>query len=88
MMEGSFESECIFYQYCPDHVPKPVAWGNYESDPSTWFYLCDFNDMADEVPESEEFVSIVAQIHKSSMGKVTKRRIRLSRPDAPCQSAK
>jgi len=68
MMEGSFESESIFHHYSPDHVPKPIAWGSYKSKPSTWFYLCEFHDMVDEVPEPSEFVPIIVQIHKASMG--------------------
>ncbi|PGH17279.1 hypothetical protein AJ79_01162 [Helicocarpus griseus UAMH5409] len=69
MMEDNFESEKIFHHYSPEHVPKPIAWGNYESDPTTWFYLCDFYEMEDELPDPEEFVSVIVQIHKTSMGK-------------------
>jgi len=69
MMEASFESESIFYQYCPDHIPKPVARVNYESDLLMWFYLCYFYDMAGEVPEPKEFVLVVVQIQKSRMDK-------------------
>lgn len=32
-------------------------------------YLCDFHDMVDEVPEIDRFVSIVARVHRNSMGK-------------------
>ncbi|PGH32538.1 hypothetical protein GX50_04643 [[Emmonsia] crescens] len=68
-MEGSIESETLFRKCSPENVPKPIAWGNYASDPSTWFYLCDFHEMVDEVPDPKEFVSIIVQVHKSSMGK-------------------
>ena len=34
-----------------------------------WFYLCDFHNMKDEVPETKFFVSIVAKLHRDSMGK-------------------
>ena len=50
-------------------MPKPHAWGEYESEPDMWFYLCDFHDMIDEVPEIDRFVSIVARLHKTSLGK-------------------
>ena len=68
-MEGTFHSESLFYEYAPNHVPKPHAWGSFKADPSTSFYLCDFHDMADEVPEYQKFVSIIVKIHKDSMGK-------------------
>lgn len=69
MMEGTFHSESLFYKYIPDHVPKPYAWGTYKADPSTAFYLCDFHDLADEVPEYRKFVSIIVKVHKDTMGK-------------------
>ena len=69
MMEGTFHSESLLYEYVPAHVPKPYAWGSFKADPSTSFYLCDFCDLADEVPEYEKFVSIIVKFHKESMGK-------------------
>ena len=69
MFEGTFASESVFYSYIPKHVPKPLAWGQYKSDPSTWFYLTNFHDLVDEVPDVHKFVSIIAQVHKESMGK-------------------
>lgn len=69
MMKGTYHSECTFYSYLPDNVPKPYAWGSFKSDPSTWFYLCDFHDMREEVPEHRKFVSLVAKVHRESMGK-------------------
>ncbi len=69
MMEGTYHSERIFHTYLPENVPKPYAWGNFKSDPSTWFYLCDFHDMVEEVPEYRRFVSLIAKVHRESMGK-------------------
>jgi protein-ribulosamine 3-kinase len=68
MMQGTFESKSMFYHYLPDHVPKPLDWGQYGEHPDTWFYLCDFNDMIDVVTEPDAFVPIIVQIHKASMG--------------------
>ena len=33
------------------------------------FYLYDYPDMVDEVPEIDHFVSIVARVHKEGMDK-------------------
>lgn len=68
-MEGTYYSERTFHSYLPENVPKPYAWGNFKSDPSTWFYLCDFHEMTEEVPEHQQFVSLVTKYHKESMGK-------------------
>ena len=70
MFEGTYASESIFHSYIPKHVPKPHAWGQFKSDPSMWFYLCDFHELLDDiVPEVHDFVSIIAKVHKESMGK-------------------
>ena len=57
------------YRYLPQHVLKPHGWGKIESESNIWFYLCDFHNMKDEVPEIGRFVSIVAKLHRDSMGK-------------------
>ena len=69
MMGGIYESEKALYDYSPDHIPKPMGWGVYAADPNKWFYIAEFHDMIDEVPEAKPFVSIISQIHKASMGK-------------------
>ena len=68
-MKGSLASEIIFHQYIPIHVPNPIAWRSYRTDQPTWFYLCDFHDMVDEVPDVQGFMSIIAKVHKESMGR-------------------
>lgn len=68
-MEGTFVSESIFHDYIPAHVPKPLAWGYYKSDPMTWFYLCEFHYLIDRMPDPQSFVSIIAKVHEKSNGK-------------------
>ncbi|KAL9043839.1 MAG: hypothetical protein Q9214_002984, partial [Letrouitia sp. 1 TL-2023] len=48
--------------------PYPLGWGEYTSEPGMWFYLCDYHDLVDELPEIDSFVSIVAKVHRESMG--------------------
>ena len=69
MMEGSFESEKIFNHYAPKHVPRPVAWGSYKTDPDMWFLLSDFREMGEETPDVQDLVSIIVKIHKDSAGR-------------------
>ncbi|KAG8529169.1 uncharacterized protein KY384_005804 [Bacidia gigantensis] len=71
MFEGSFESESLLHRYLPNYVPKPHAWGSYSSPqaPNTWYYLCDFHDLVDEVPALDQFVSVIASLHNDSLGK-------------------
>lgn len=69
MMRGIYEGEKALYDYSPEHIPRPMGWGVYASDANKWFYICEFHDMIDEVPEPKAFVSMISQIHKASMGK-------------------
>ena len=69
MMLGTFASEKVFYEYAPLNIPKPIAWGNYKSNEDMWFYLAEYHDMVDKVPDPQQFVCIIAKIHQESMGK-------------------
>ena len=67
-MKGSYHSEKLFNTYAAKHVPKPIAWGSYESDPEMWWLLSDFREMVEETPDVKDFVSIVVKIHNDSAG--------------------
>ncbi|KAH0536564.1 hypothetical protein FGG08_006572 [Glutinoglossum americanum] len=69
MMEGTFESETAFYSFAPKNVPKPVGWGTYKSDTNSHFYICDFQDMIEDLPDIRKFPALMARIHLDSMGK-------------------
>ncbi|KAL8688735.1 MAG: hypothetical protein Q9218_005423, partial [Villophora microphyllina] len=68
MMEGTFASEQMLYSFAPKNVPKPLAWGTYKSKPDSHFYICDFHDMTDDLPDIQKFCAVVAKIHLDSMG--------------------
>ncbi|KAL9029153.1 MAG: hypothetical protein Q9180_007063 [Flavoplaca navasiana] len=72
MMRGTFESEKMMYLFAPNNVPKPVAWGTYKKEPEKHFYICDFVDMTDDLPDIQSFCALVARVHLDSMGKSTK----------------
>ncbi len=69
MMLGTYESESALFAYAPENVPKPLGWDKYRSDPNTYFYLAEFHDMVDELPNPLDFASLIAKIHRDSMGK-------------------
>lgn len=68
-MHGAFESEKLLHEHNPDHVPRPIAWGTYKSQPDTHFFISEFVDMLDDVPSSRAWASAVAALHLNSMGK-------------------
>ncbi|KAL8764375.1 MAG: hypothetical protein Q9184_000080 [Pyrenodesmia sp. 2 TL-2023] len=69
MMRGTFESEVMLHSFAPNNVPKPLAWGSYKKEPDSHFYMCDFYDMTDDLPDISRFCAVVAQIHLDSMGR-------------------
>ena len=62
-MEGEFASMSAIYEAVPDFVPRPVAWGSFTSDPNLHFFLCEFVEMSDELPEMHLFSAKVAEMH-------------------------
>jgi len=67
MMYGEFESMKTIHTLLPDFAPKPIAWGTYESIPDTHFFLCDYREMIDEMPDPHKFASRLAALHMNSI---------------------
>ena len=71
-MRGEYESQKALYKYISDLIPKPISFGQYVSDPRTFFYLCDFIEMTEEVPRPQRFCALLAELHNKSMGEEPK----------------
>jgi protein-ribulosamine 3-kinase len=67
MLQGEFESMKVIYAVTPDFCPKPIAWGTFKSNPDLHFFVCDFHDMDDELPEIKQFSSNLAKLHRNSV---------------------
>ncbi|KAE9378604.1 hypothetical protein N431DRAFT_553040 [Stipitochalara longipes BDJ] len=63
MMLGEFESMKQIYLTIPDLAPTPIAWGMYVEIPDTYFFLCSFIDMTEDIPDIEKFPARVAELH-------------------------
>ena len=66
MMHGEFESMKTIHTLLPDFAPRPIAWGTYVSIPNTHFFLCDYREMIDEMPDPHKFASRLAALHQNS----------------------
>ncbi|KAI9646579.1 hypothetical protein NHQ30_004574 [Ciborinia camelliae] len=66
MLEGEFHGMTELYRTLPSFVPKPHAWGKFESASETYFFLCDFIQMSNDAPDPTEFCSSLAKLHKAS----------------------
>ena len=66
MLHGEFESMKAIYALLPDFVPKPIAWGTYKSMPNTHFFLCEYREMTDVMPDPQKFSTRLAALHQNS----------------------
>lgn len=67
MLEGEFHSMTELYKTLPSFIPEPRAWGKFKMPyPETYFFLCDFIDMSNDLPDPVQFCSRVAELHKRS----------------------
>ncbi|KAG8532552.1 uncharacterized protein KY384_002429 [Bacidia gigantensis] len=44
----------------------PIAYGTYETIPDTHFYICDFREMIDDMPDPHRFTTRLAALHQKS----------------------
>lgn len=66
MVRSEFESAQAMQILQPHFVPRPVAWGTYESNPDTHFFLCEYREMVNEMPDPHKFGSLLAALHQDS----------------------
>ncbi|KAL9045349.1 MAG: hypothetical protein Q9214_001592 [Letrouitia sp. 1 TL-2023] len=68
MMEGEYNAMSELHRTMPNFVPKPVSWGKYRlGNPDTYYFLLDFIDMNDRIPEPNQLCSKLAQLHRNSI---------------------
>ncbi|CAN9365020.1 unnamed protein product [Alternaria alternata] len=67
MMYGEFHSMSALHGALPELAPRPIGWGEYANEADTYFFLCDFHDMTDEVPDASDFPEMVAKLHKNGV---------------------
>lgn len=66
-MQGEYESMKVLHTMTPDFAPKPIAWGTFKSNHDLHFFLGNFHDMDNELPEMEQFSARLAQLHRDSV---------------------
>ncbi|CAI6043850.1 unnamed protein product [Clonostachys chloroleuca] len=67
MMEGEFNSMSELYKWAPNLVPKPHSWGKYaDSTPDTYFFLSQFLQMNETMPDPKYLCAELARLHRDS----------------------
>jgi protein-ribulosamine 3-kinase len=68
MMEGEFNAMTELYKTMPSLVPRPYAWGKFKLPTlDTYFFLCDFIDMSNRLPDPVRLCSRIAELHRTSV---------------------
>jgi len=70
LMEGEYNAMSELYKTAPNLVPKPHSWGKYRllgGPDETYFFLAEYVDMSNRVPEPNQLCSKLAQLHRSSV---------------------
>ncbi|KAH0538683.1 hypothetical protein FGG08_004758 [Glutinoglossum americanum] len=67
-MEGEFNAMSELYKTIPSLVPKPYAWGKRQLEsPATYFFLCEFVNISDRLPDPAKLGACLAELHKKSV---------------------
>lgn len=67
MSRGEFHSIRAMHEAIPEFVPKPIACGTYSTIPDTHFFLCEFRDMIEDMPDPEGFGALLSKLHQKSV---------------------
>ena len=66
MVAGEIVSMTTLRKAKPEIVPNPITWGTFAQDPDVHFFLCDFVDMTDDIPDPDKLAVMLADLHKNN----------------------
>ena len=61
MVFGEHESMLVPQNIMLTFVPNPIGWGTYTSNPGIHFFICEFVDLTDDIPEINAFIKTLAE---------------------------
>lgn len=67
MVRGEYESMKALHDTLPELTPEPIAWGTYAQDDNVHFFLCEFVEMTDDLPDVEDSMRMLAELHSKSL---------------------
>ncbi|RYP84416.1 hypothetical protein DL770_005208 [Monosporascus sp. CRB-9-2] len=62
-LKGEYEATAAIYSIALEFCPKPIAWGTFENDEDSHFYVCKFYHFTEGVPEPISFTEKLAALH-------------------------
>jgi hypothetical protein len=67
MMAQEFLSMSTLYEIVPYLIPTPIASGHYEKKSDIHFFVSEFVEMTDDVPEPSSFMAALADLHMKGL---------------------
>ena len=68
MMEGEYWAMTELYKTIPAAIPKPLARGKFKTEnPATYFFLCEFAEMSNQVPDPDRLCARIIELHRKSV---------------------
>jgi protein-ribulosamine 3-kinase len=61
MVRGKFEAMKAIHELLPDFAPEPLVREAYKMLPDTHFFLCEFRDRKDDMPNPDKFTARLAE---------------------------
>lgn len=81
MLGSEYRTQCQLYGLIPEHVPKPISWGDLElhAPHDGTFFLTEFVQFdGRDLPDPDAVGALVARLHRASYG--TSKRFGTSEP--------
>ena len=66
MVAQEFVSMKTLYDIVPDLLPKPIAYGTYAANANIHFFVSEFVEMTDDVPDTS-FMAALADLHSKTI---------------------
>ena len=68
MMGGEYWAMMELYNTFPAAIPKPLARGKLRTeDPATYFFLSEFAETSDQVPDPDRLCALISDLHRKSV---------------------
>lgn len=55
------------HKVLPEFIPRPIACGTYQTISDTHFFLCEFREMTEDMPDPHKFAALLSRLHQKSV---------------------
>ena len=67
MVLCEYKGQSALREIIPNNIPLPVAYGVFDLDKSKHFYIAEFHDMQESVPQPRQLIPVLKQLHQGSI---------------------